>query len=347
MKKEIFSKVRLYSSIAILGIVSLFLPCVNAQETSSYTPAKLESDGVVSRYEIKTVLKYYDKVTGFSVNPDEITDKDSYKVVEEKQLIPHFYSVVPSFNKLSNESADTGVKYYQWGKSASTSHLLYEVSDKKYSDLTVFYTPSKNVMQKEEQKAESFANEQENSVQEVISEISTAQTTKVEKLSRQEKKDLKAEIKLQKQQNKAKFEAEKELKIQEKKVLAEEIKNQKNQQKEEIKVKKILAKEKRKLSESSNKTDFPIKPKENNAEVSKVLDKQNDYTSETKNYKVYQEQKVNDKATVSLKNKALNLLIPFQLRRQAPSGDKKIIKNLSDEGRYRNTSRTSNVGVLK
>lgn len=62
--------------------------------------SKPDGDNVITKFEVKEVTRYYDKTTGELVaNPISGTE---YKVVQEKDLVPHYYNVNPVIPELNN-----------------------------------------------------------------------------------------------------------------------------------------------------------------------------------------------------------------------------------------------------
>ena len=113
---------------------------------SGYSLTKLEAnpdgskpggDNVITKFEVKEVTRYYDKTTGKLVaNPISGTE---YKVVQEKDLVPHYYNVNTVIPELNNSkvtwtevteegnntikiSSPNGTKYYKYTYNAPSNY---------------------------------------------------------------------------------------------------------------------------------------------------------------------------------------------------------------------------------
>ncbi len=99
--------------------------------------SKPDGDNVITKFEVKEVTRYYDKTTGELVaNPISGTE---YKVVQEKDLVPHYYNVntvTPGLNnskvtwtEVTGEGNNTikisspdGTKYYKYTYNAPSNY---------------------------------------------------------------------------------------------------------------------------------------------------------------------------------------------------------------------------------
>ena len=85
--------------------------------------SKPDGDNVITKFEVKEVTRYYDKTTGELVaNPISGTE---YKVVQEKDLVPVYYSVNLKQTEYGNKDAtNKEVKYYSWSKDSNGNNTL-------------------------------------------------------------------------------------------------------------------------------------------------------------------------------------------------------------------------------
>ncbi len=99
--------------------------------------SKPDGDNVITKFEVKEVTRYYDKTTGELVaNPISGTE---YKVVQEKDLVPHYYNVNTVTPELNNSkvtwtevteegnntikiSSPNGTKYYKYTYNAPSDY---------------------------------------------------------------------------------------------------------------------------------------------------------------------------------------------------------------------------------
>ena len=99
--------------------------------------SKPDGDNVITKFEVKEVTRYYDKTTGKLVaNPISGTE---YKVVQEKDLVPHYYNVNTVIPELNNSkvtwtevteegnntikiSSPNGTKYYKYTYNAPSNY---------------------------------------------------------------------------------------------------------------------------------------------------------------------------------------------------------------------------------
>lgn len=99
--------------------------------------SKPDGDNVITKIEVKEVTRYYDKTTGKLVaNPISGTE---YKVVQEKDLVPHYYNVNTVIPELNNSkvtwtevteegnntikiSSPNGTKYYKYTYNAPSNY---------------------------------------------------------------------------------------------------------------------------------------------------------------------------------------------------------------------------------
>ena len=119
-------------------------PILAPQSGYSLTELEAKEDGskpdgnnVITKFEVKDVTRYYDKTTGKLVaNPISGTE---YKVVQEKDLIPHYYNVNTVTPELNNSSvtwtevteegnntikisSPDGTKYYKYTYNAPSDY---------------------------------------------------------------------------------------------------------------------------------------------------------------------------------------------------------------------------------
>ena len=85
--------------------------------------SKPDGDNVITKFEVKEVTRYYDKTTGELVaNPISGTE---YKVVQEKDLVPVYYSVNLKQTEYGNKDAtNKEEKYYSWSKDGNGNNTL-------------------------------------------------------------------------------------------------------------------------------------------------------------------------------------------------------------------------------
>ena len=85
--------------------------------------SKPDGDNVITKFEVKEVTRYYDKTTGELVaNPISGTE---YKVVQEKDLVPVYYSVNLKQTEYGNKDAtNKEEKYYSWSKDSNGNNTL-------------------------------------------------------------------------------------------------------------------------------------------------------------------------------------------------------------------------------
>ena len=85
-------------------------------------------ENVIRKYEIKEVTRYYDKTTGAPVaEPTEAgIAAGEYKVVQEKDLVPHYYRVGLKQTEYGNKDSYSEVKYYNWSKDSNGNNILTE-----------------------------------------------------------------------------------------------------------------------------------------------------------------------------------------------------------------------------
>ena len=125
---------------------------LNAKEDGS----KPDGDNVITKFEVKEVTRYYDKTTGELVaNPISGIE---YKVVQEKDLVPHYYNVntiIPESNnskitwtEVTGEGDNTikisspdGTKYYKYTYNAPSNYDTTTNSNKT-KDLGTFTNPT-------------------------------------------------------------------------------------------------------------------------------------------------------------------------------------------------------------
>ena len=99
--------------------------------------SKPDGNNVITKFEVKDVTRYYDKTTGELVaNPISGTE---YKVVQEKDLVPHYYNVNTVIPELNNSkvtwteateegnntikiSSPNGTKYYKYTYNAPSNY---------------------------------------------------------------------------------------------------------------------------------------------------------------------------------------------------------------------------------
>ena len=99
--------------------------------------SKPDGDNVITKFEVKEVTRYYDKTTGKLVaNPISGTE---YKVVQERDLVPHYYNVNTVIPELNNSkvtwtevteegnntikiSSPNGTKYYKYTYNAPSNY---------------------------------------------------------------------------------------------------------------------------------------------------------------------------------------------------------------------------------
>ena len=99
--------------------------------------SKPDGDNVITKFEVKEVTRYYDKTTGKLVaNPISGVE---YKVVQEKDLVPHYYNVNTVIPELNNSkvtwtevteegnntikiSSPNGTKYYKYTYNAPSNY---------------------------------------------------------------------------------------------------------------------------------------------------------------------------------------------------------------------------------
>ena len=104
--------------------------------------SKPDGDNVITKFEVKDVTRYYDKTTGELVaNPISGTE---YKVVQEKDLVPVYYSVNLKQTEYGHKDAtNREVKYYSWSKdgnntltagTASSRDITYYVDKDRLSE---------------------------------------------------------------------------------------------------------------------------------------------------------------------------------------------------------------------
>ena len=119
-------------------------PILAPQSGYSLTELEAKEDGskpdgnnVITKFEVKDVTRYYDKTTGKLVaNPISGTE---YKVVQEKDLVPHYYNVNTVTPELNNSkvtwtevteegnntikiSSPDGTKYYKYTYNAPSNY---------------------------------------------------------------------------------------------------------------------------------------------------------------------------------------------------------------------------------
>lgn len=119
-------------------------PILAPQSGYSLTELEAKEDGskpdgnnVITKFEVKDVTRYYDKTTGKLVaNPISGTE---YKVVQEKDLVPHYYNVNTMNPELNNSkvtwtevteegnntikiSSPDGTKYYKYTYNAPSDY---------------------------------------------------------------------------------------------------------------------------------------------------------------------------------------------------------------------------------
>ena len=118
--------------------------------------SKPDGDNVITKFEVKEVTRYYDKTTGELVaNPISGTE---YKVVQEKDLVPHYYNVNTIIPELNNSkvtwtevtgegnntitiSSPDGTKYYKYTYNAPENYDTTTNSDKT-KDLGTITNPT-------------------------------------------------------------------------------------------------------------------------------------------------------------------------------------------------------------
>ena len=98
--------------------------------------SKPDGDNVITKFEVKEVTRYYDKTTGELVaNPISGTE---YKVVQEKDLVPVYYSVNLKQTEYGHKDAtNREVKYYSWGKDSNSNEVLTEGTESSH-DITYY-----------------------------------------------------------------------------------------------------------------------------------------------------------------------------------------------------------------
>ena len=98
--------------------------------------SKPDGDNVITKFEVKEVTRYYDKTTGKLVtNPISGTE---YKVVQEKDLVPVYYSVNLKQTEYGHKDAtNREVKYYSWGKDSNSNEVLTEGTESSH-DITYY-----------------------------------------------------------------------------------------------------------------------------------------------------------------------------------------------------------------
>ena len=98
--------------------------------------SKPDGDNVITKFEVKEVTRYYDKTTGELVaNPISGTE---YKVVQEKDLVPVYYSVNLKQTEYGHKDAtNREVKYYSWGKDSNGNEVLTEGTESSH-DITYY-----------------------------------------------------------------------------------------------------------------------------------------------------------------------------------------------------------------
>ncbi len=105
---------------------------VEAKEDGS----KPDGDNIVTKYEVREVTRYYDKTTGELVeNPVEGFE---YKQVQEKELVPVYFSVDLKQTEYGNKDAtNQEVKYYSWTKDSDGNNTLTEGTEGAH-DITYY-----------------------------------------------------------------------------------------------------------------------------------------------------------------------------------------------------------------
>ena len=118
--------------------------------------SKPDGNNVITKFEVKEVTRYYDKTTGKLVaNPISGIE---YKVVQEKDLVPHYYNVNPVIPESNNSkitwtevtgegdntikiSSPDGTKYYKYTYNAPSNYDTTTNSNKT-KDLGTFTNPT-------------------------------------------------------------------------------------------------------------------------------------------------------------------------------------------------------------
>ena len=97
--------------------------------------SKPDGDNVITKFEVKEVTRYYDKTTGELVaNPISGVE---YKVVQEKDLVPHYYSVNAVIPELNNSK----VTWTEVTGEGNNTTEIYTLNGRKYYKYT-YNTPS-------------------------------------------------------------------------------------------------------------------------------------------------------------------------------------------------------------
>ena len=98
--------------------------------------SKPDGDNVITKFEVKEVTRYYDKTTGELVaNPISGTE---YKVVQEKDLVPVYYSVNLKQTEYGHKDAtNREIKYYSWGNDSNGNEVLTEGTESSH-DITYY-----------------------------------------------------------------------------------------------------------------------------------------------------------------------------------------------------------------
>ena len=98
--------------------------------------SKPDGNNVITKFEVKDVTRYYDKTTGELVaNPVSGVE---YKVVQEKDIVPVYYSVNLKQTEYGHKDAtNREIKYYSWGNDSNGNEVLTEGTESSH-DITYY-----------------------------------------------------------------------------------------------------------------------------------------------------------------------------------------------------------------
>lgn len=82
-------------------------------------------NNTITKYEIKETTKYYDPATGAEVQQPNLDPNITYKQVQTKEIIPHYYTVALKQTEYGTPNAENAVShYYKWQTTDGKTSLV-------------------------------------------------------------------------------------------------------------------------------------------------------------------------------------------------------------------------------